>query len=81
MSRLFRYVFLLLILASNQSVADVILSGAMKIGDDNQNDTLNPVSLLNTYYSPVNPIHFSLTQSTNITGIRLNGASGANYSN
>ena len=79
MNRIFRCVFFLLILVSQSSVADVVLSGSMNIGDNNPNDTLNPVSFLNSAYDPVNPIHFSLTQSTTISEIKLNNGAGASY--
>jgi hypothetical protein len=78
--KLFRYVYLILLLCLTQNVwADVVLDGAINVGDNDPNTTLNPESFLDSNYAPVNPIHFSLTQSTTITGIKLNNGSGASY--
>lgn len=78
MKRFMSLLFCMLILFCQMARADLTLSGSMKIGNPG-NDVLSPVSLLNSSFQPVYPIHFTLTQSTTITKIQLNNGSGASY--
>lgn len=78
----FRYFCLILLLFFTKSVwADLVLKGSMNIGDNNTN-YLNPTKLIsnsNGIYTPVHPIHFSLSQATSLTKIGLGSGQDAIY--
>ena len=57
--------------------ADVVLNGSMNIGD-NTSSALLPSALFNSSFSPVYPIHFSISQSGTLTGIELNSVTSNN---
>lgn len=81
MSTMLRYLLLCLFLLSFRVCADVTLTGHMDIGD-NSSDFLKPTTLISasgSKYSPVKPIHFSLSQQTTITQFSLGSASNAIY--
>lgn len=74
-----RYFCLILLLLLTKSVwADLVLKGSMNIGDDDPNTTLNPTSLINSNYNSVSPIHFTLSEKTTITSIKLNITNSVN---
>ncbi len=82
MKSFFRYLVTLLLCCLCQSAwADVTLIGNMIIGDDST-AALAPTVLFtssNSVYTPVHPIHFSLSQSGTVTGITLNQASSFSF--
>ncbi len=82
MKSFFRYLVTLLLCCLCQSAwADVTLMGNMIIGDDST-AALAPTVLFtssNSVYTPVHPIHFSLSQSGTVTGITLNQASSFSF--